>query len=70
MDQIKRWQIFWLAAVGVGGTAFALGIQLCLSIISGYGWWKVGMAAFVFLCLLYVLWRSLRQALAENTKNV
>jgi hypothetical protein len=70
MEQRKRlWQIFWLAAVGIGGTAFALGIQLCLSIISGYGWPKVGLATFAFLCLLFVLWKLLRQALVEDVKN-
>lgn len=64
MDQSKpRRQIFWLAIVGVGGTAFAMGIQLCLAIINGYGWWKVSMAAFAFLCLTFVLWKVLRHSL-------
>ncbi len=66
MNQKQRWQIFWLAAIGIGGTAFAFGIQLCLAIISGYGWWKAGMAGFSFLCVMFVLWKQLRQAMVEN----
>jgi uncharacterized membrane protein YqjE len=68
MDHRKQlWQIFLLAVVGIGGTAFGLGTQLCLAIDSGNGWWKVGTAVFAFLCLIFVLWTLLRQAFAGNT---
>jgi hypothetical protein len=61
-----RLQIYG-TAFGVSGTSFALGIQLCLSFLSGYGWWKVGMAAFSVLCLTFVLWRTVRQVLPKVT---
>jgi hypothetical protein len=59
-----RFQIYG-AAFGIGGAAFGLGVQFALSIVSGDGWWKVGMAAFSILCLTFVLWRSVRQTLPK-----
>ena len=59
-----RTQIY-SAAFGIAGTAFGLGMQLAVTIISGYGWWKVGMAAFSVLCLAFLLWRVVRQILPK-----
>jgi hypothetical protein len=57
-----RLQIY-ASAFGIGGAAFALGVQLALSAASGEGWWKVGTGALCVLGLAFVLSRIVRQSL-------
>jgi hypothetical protein len=61
-----RQQIYG-AAFGIAGTSFGLGMQLALTIVSGYGWWKVGMAAFSILCLTFVLSVIVRRSVPKMT---
>jgi hypothetical protein len=58
-------QIFWVAVIGLGGSAFGLGSNLVVALDDGHGWWKVGLAAFSYLCLCFALW-ALLQRLARQ----
>jgi hypothetical protein len=62
----QHWGIFWLAVIGLGGTAFAQGSNLGIALDEGHGWWKVGIGAFVYLCLCFALWGLLRRLAMTN----
>ena len=60
------WQVFWVAVIGLGGTAFGLGANLVLALDEGRGWWKVGIAVLSYLCLCFVVWALLQRVARQR----
>jgi hypothetical protein len=59
-----RFQIY-AAVFGIAGLTFGLGMQLAITIVSGDGWWKIGVAVFSILCLAFVLANVVRRNLPK-----
>jgi hypothetical protein len=67
LDTKQRWRVYLVAIFGIGGVAFGWGIQFGLAMTDGRGWEKVGIGAFIFLCLAFVLWTLLWRPLGKSS---